>query len=65
MHIYLCSSYNCQNSFCIHLHAGIVLITDSIAATGLPDGPYKFGGQNVLVDSNMAKVAGTNVLAGR
>ena len=58
--------FTLQLSKCmLYYSPGIVLVTDSIAATGLPDGPYKFGEQKIFVDSNTAKVEGTNILAGR
>jgi N-acetylglucosamine-6-phosphate deacetylase len=44
---------------------GIVLVTDSIAATGLEDGHYQFGSQDVHVKDKRATLADTNVLAGR
>lgn len=48
-------------------HAGpdrIALITDSIAATGLPDGLYRLGGLTVKVESGIAKLHDKDVLAG-
>lgn len=42
----------------------LVLISDSIRATGLGDGEYLLGGQPVQVRGNLATLKGTNTLAG-
>ena len=55
----------------IHIHAGairatfqlftperMVLISDSLRATGMPDGIYPFGGQEIEVHGNRATIAG-------
>lgn len=55
----------------IHIHAGVVratfqlfgkermiLISDSLRATGMPDGIYPFGGQEIEVHGNHATIAG-------
>jgi N-acetylglucosamine-6-phosphate deacetylase len=42
-----------------------VLITDGMAATGMPDGPYKLGGMDVEVSHGRCTIAGApNTLAG-
>ncbi len=57
-----------------HLHPAVVrgvlatgraaLVSDAIAATGLPDGPATLGGRPVTVAGGAARLAGTDVLAG-
>ncbi len=42
----------------------VVLITDSISATMLPDGEYSLGGLRVEVRDGIPRIAGTNTLAG-
>ena len=42
----------------------IVLVTDSMAATGLPDGHYTLGPQDVVVSDGAARLAEGNSLAG-
>ena len=43
----------------------MVLVTDSNAATGLPEGTHKLGELKVVVDKERrASIHGTNVLAG-
>ena len=42
----------------------VVLITDSISATMLPDGEYSLGGLRVEVKDGIPRIAGTNTLAG-
>jgi N-acetylglucosamine-6-phosphate deacetylase len=45
--------------------AGVVLVTDAIAAAGMPDGPgYRLGSADVEVVDGCARVAGGNALAG-
>lgn len=61
----------------LHLHPGIIrllykikgpdqliAITDSIMATGLPDGNYQLGANAITVSNGDAKVAGTSIRAG-
>ncbi|XP_038056460.1 N-acetylglucosamine-6-phosphate deacetylase-like [Patiria miniata] len=43
---------------------GIVLVTDAIAATGLPSGIHQLGSVTVQVDDDRAYVAGTQTLSG-
>ncbi|ESO99991.1 hypothetical protein LOTGIDRAFT_213201 [Lottia gigantea] len=43
---------------------GIVLVTDAIQATGLPEGCYKFGTQQIEIKNNKATIAGTDTLCG-
>lgn len=45
--------------------AGLVLITDAIAALGLPPGLHKLGPMQVEIDHEKATLQGTNTLAGR
>ncbi len=42
----------------------IVLITDAISATMLPDGEYKLGGLNVIVKDGIPRLASSGALAG-
>ena len=43
----------------------VILISDSLRATGMPDGRYPFGGQEIEVKGNRATMAGDpNTLAG-
>ena len=42
----------------------IVAITDAMSATGCSDGQYKIGALDVTVSNNVAKLSGTNTLAG-
>ena len=41
-----------------------VLVTDAMAATGQPDGEYILGALQVTVDGGVAKLKGTNTIAG-
>lgn len=41
-----------------------VLITDAVAATGLPDGEYTLGGLKIVVRGGVSRLADTGVLAG-
>lgn len=41
-----------------------VLITDSISATGLPDGEYELGDQEIVVESGTCRIKETGRLAG-
>ncbi|MET3719478.1 N-acetylglucosamine-6-phosphate deacetylase [Arthrobacter sp. UYEF21] len=42
----------------------VVLVTDSMAATGLPDGDYELGPQSVSVSGAVARLQSTGALAG-
>ncbi|MBH5317224.1 N-acetylglucosamine-6-phosphate deacetylase [Paenibacillus sp. GSMTC-2017] len=42
----------------------VILITDAIEASGMPDGEYDLGGQAVTVKNGTARLSGTNTLAG-
>lgn len=42
----------------------VVLVTDSMAATGLPDGDYELGPQSVSVSGAVARLQGNGSLAG-
>jgi N-acetylglucosamine-6-phosphate deacetylase len=42
----------------------VVLITDAMEATGQKDGNYKIGNLPVIVEKGIAKIAGTNTIAG-
>jgi len=42
----------------------MVLISDSISATGLPDGTYELGGLKVIVKNGVPRLADTGALAG-
>jgi N-acetylglucosamine-6-phosphate deacetylase len=42
----------------------VVLVTDSIAATDMPDGIYELGGLKVIVEKGICRLAGTETLAG-
>jgi N-acetylglucosamine-6-phosphate deacetylase len=61
----------------VHLHPAVVkmvidlagpervaLVTDSIAATGMPDGVYVLGNLEVVVKQGVCRLVGTEVLAG-
>jgi N-acetylglucosamine-6-phosphate deacetylase len=61
----------------VHLHDGTLrfaasvsgagraaLVTDAIAAAGMPDGGYELGGQTVVVADRVARLAGTGAIAG-
>ncbi|UNQ73200.1 N-acetylglucosamine-6-phosphate deacetylase [Infirmifilum sp. NZ] len=41
-----------------------VLITDAVAATGLPDGEYTLGGLKIVVKGGVSRLADTGALAG-
>jgi N-acetylglucosamine-6-phosphate deacetylase len=43
---------------------GICLITDAMAASGMPDGTYTLGGQDVIVSGRTARLAEGNSIAG-
>jgi N-acetylglucosamine-6-phosphate deacetylase len=42
----------------------VILITDAISAAGYPDGEFAIGGLDVTVADGIARVKGTNTLAG-
>jgi N-acetylglucosamine-6-phosphate deacetylase len=42
----------------------VILVTDSISATGMPDGVYELGGLKILVKHGVARLVDTGVLAG-
>ncbi|RJS74839.1 hypothetical protein CW712_05870 [Candidatus Bathyarchaeota archaeon] len=42
----------------------ILFITDSISATGLPDGEYMLGGLKIVVKNGVSRVKATGSLAG-
>ena len=43
----------------------VILVSDSLRATGMPDGQYPFGGQQIVVHGNRATMADDpNTLAG-
>lgn len=42
----------------------MALITDALAAAGSPDGTYRLGTLTVTVDDGVARVAGTDTIAG-
>lgn len=44
--------------------SGLILVTDAIAALGLSDGEYTLGGQAIVLKNGIAKVLGTDTLAG-
>ena len=43
---------------------GICLITDAMAASGMPDGTYSLGGQDVIVAGRTARLAEGRSIAG-
>ena len=43
---------------------GICLITDAMAASGMPEGAYRLGDQDVIVSGRTARLAGGNSIAG-
>jgi N-acetylglucosamine-6-phosphate deacetylase len=43
---------------------GICLVTDAMAASGMPDGTYTLGGQDVVVSGRTARLAEGNAIAG-
>lgn len=42
----------------------VVLVTDAMAAAGMPDGDYRLGGLDVEVTDSVARVRGTETIAG-
>lgn len=42
----------------------VVLVTDAMAAAGAGDGRYRLGTQNVIVSAGVARIAGTDTIAG-
>ena len=53
-----------RNTFKMFGDDRIVLISDSMMATGMPDGQYALGGQPVRKDGNRAVIMDTGTLAG-
>ncbi len=53
-----------RGAFAMFSDDRIVLISDSMRATGLSDGDYSLGGQAVTVKGNLANLTGSNVIAG-
>lgn len=49
----------------LYVALGLVLISDAIAALGLPPGKHCLGTVQVDIRDNMATVAGSKTLAGR
>ncbi len=45
--------------------SGALLVTDALAAMGLPDGTHLLGTHTVEVKDGAARLTGTNTLAGR
>ena len=52
-------------TMCHEYSIGLVLVSDAIAALGLPPGRHCLGTVEVEIHSNMATVAGLKTLAGR
>ena len=50
---------------CLFPFLGIVLVTDAIAAMGLPPGRHHLGTMEINIEKNRATLVGTNTLAGR
>jgi len=48
-----------------YFSTGLVLVTDAIAALGLPPGLHKLGPMQVEINHEKATLLGTNTLAGR
>jgi N-acetylglucosamine-6-phosphate deacetylase len=42
----------------------VALVTDAIAAAGMPDGSYELGGQDVNVSGGVARLAAAGAIAG-
>lgn len=53
-----------RGTFSMFTDDRIVLISDSMRATGLSDGSYTLGGQAVTVKGNMATLTGSSTIAG-
>ena len=49
----------------INCIAGMILVSDAVAAAGLKPGTYTIGQQSIDVKNGGAYVSGTNTLAGR
>jgi N-acetylglucosamine-6-phosphate deacetylase len=47
------------------IEKGAILVTDAMAAMGLPPGNHNLGTMSVTVDGGKAYLNGTNTLAGR
>ena len=50
---------------CMYIHAGIVLVTDAIAAMGLGSGLHQLGTMTVEVKDKVARLPVKQTLAGR
>ena len=50
---------------CIITCTGLVLVTDAIAAMGLPTGRHHMGTQELEIVGKRAMIAGTQTLCGR
>jgi len=61
---YLTISDSLCNTFS-YSSTGLVLVTDAIAALGLPPGLHKLGPMQVEINQEKATLLGTNTLAGR
>ena len=61
--MHLC--YYVTRQFVMYIFIGLVLVSDAIAALGLPPGKHWLGTVEVEIHHNMATVAGLKTLAGR
>ena len=43
---------------------GVILVTDAMAAAGMPDGAYRLGTADVVVDGGVARLASDGAIAG-
>lgn len=43
---------------------GVILVTDAMAAAGMPDGDYELGGLSVVMEGGVARLRGAGQLAG-
>jgi len=62
--VYMCVCVSLQQPPYSH-SLGAVLITDAIAAMGLPDGNHMLGTMSVELLNGIARLAGKSTLAGR
>ena len=49
----------------LYFFLGLILVTDAIAALGLPPGIHKLGTMDVKISEKDARILGTETLAGR
>ena len=49
----------------LYFFLGLILVTDAIAALGLPPGIHKLGTMDVKISEKDARILGTEILAGR